>query len=194
MALTPAGSRLLEDARALLAKRTDIITRVRRAVGGETGTLRVGFAASSAFGILPDIVLRFRTRFPELKLEIDDRETLNVGVALVTGELDLVIVRAPVQHEGVTVERLLRERFVLGLPARHPRARRKVVALSSLASEPFVGLGRVTHKNRYRAPRRTCRGAWSSRGVLPYERASSWTSRMLNTSRLSSTRDCRPSQ
>ncbi|NMO15119.1 LysR family transcriptional regulator [Pyxidicoccus fallax] len=138
VALTPAGSHLLEDARALLARRTDIITTVRRVARGETGRLRVGFAASSAFGVLTDLVLRFRKRFPEVKVEIDDREGLHAGVALATGELDLAIVRGPFQHEGVTVERLLIERFVLALPTRHPRARRKVIPLSSLAHEPFV--------------------------------------------------------
>ncbi|MBZ4399014.1 LysR family transcriptional regulator [Myxococcus sp. MISCRS1] len=138
VALTAAGARLLEEARALLARRVDATHAVREAASGESGTLRVGFAASSAFGVLPDIVLRFRTRFPKVKLELDDSETLNVGAALASGELDLAILRAPFRHEGLTVERLLRERFVLALPARHPRARQRVVALSSLAHEPFV--------------------------------------------------------
>jgi DNA-binding transcriptional LysR family regulator len=42
------------------------------------------------------------------------------------------------RYEGVTVERLLRERFILALPASHRRAREKVFALSSLASEAFI--------------------------------------------------------
>ena len=57
VSLTAAGRRFLEDARGLLAKRTEVITTVRRAACGETGVLRVGFGASSAFGILPRIVL-----------------------------------------------------------------------------------------------------------------------------------------
>ncbi|MFP2905621.1 LysR family transcriptional regulator [Pyxidicoccus sp. 3LFB2] len=174
VALTPAGSRLLEDARALLARRADIINTVRQAARGETGTLRVGFSASSAFGVLPDIVLRFRTRFPGVKLEIDDRETVNVGVALVTGELDLAIIRAPFQYEGVTVERLLRERFVLGLPARHPQARHKVVPLASLASEPFVLFPRHSAPGLHDTVTSMCLSAGFSPRVV--QEANSWTS------------------
>ncbi len=174
VALTPAGSQLLEDARALLAKRTDIITRVRQAARGETGTLRVGFAASSAFGVLPDIVLRFRARFPGVKVEIDDREALNVGVALATGELDLAIVRAPFQQEGITVERLLRERFVLALPARHPRARHKVVPLASLAREPFVLFPRHSAPGLHDTVTSMCLSAGFSPHVV--QEANSWPS------------------
>lgn len=174
VALTSAGSRFLDAARELLAKREDVITHVRRAARGETGTLRVGFAASSAFGVLPGIVLRFRARFPGVTLELDDRERLDLGAALNTGELDLAIVRAPFRYEGVTVERLLRERFMLALPARHPRARAKVVALSSLASESFILFPRHEAPGLHDTITGMCVGAGFSPQIL--QEASSWPS------------------
>lgn len=174
VALTPAGSRLLEDARALLARRADVITTVRRTARGESGKLRVGLAASSAFGVLPAVVLRFRARFPDVTLEIEDSESLHVGVALTTGELDLAIVRAPFQHAGVSVERLLRERFVLALPARHPRARQKVVPLASLAGEPFVLFPRHSAPGLHDTMTSMCLAAGFSPRVV--QEASSWPS------------------
>lgn len=174
VALTAAGAQLLEDARLLLARRTDVIHSVQRAASGQAGTLRVGFAASSAFGVLPDIVLRFRTRFPDVKLELDDSESLDVRTALTTGALDVAIIRAPFRHEGLTVERLLRERFVLALPARHPRARQKVVALSSLATEPFVLFPRHSAPGLHDTVTSMCLAAGFSPNIL--QEASSWPS------------------
>ncbi|PTL81584.1 LysR family transcriptional regulator [Vitiosangium sp. GDMCC 1.1324] len=174
VALTPAGARLLEEARELLARRADVVSNVQRAAQGMTGTLRVGFAASSAFGVLPDIVLRFRARFPEVKLELDDREALNVGAALISGELDLAIVRAPFRYEGLTVERLLRERFVLALPARHPRTRQRLVALSSLAGEPFVLFPRRSAPGLHDTVTSMCLAAGFSPNIV--QEASSWPS------------------
>lgn len=174
VALTPAGRCLLDEARALLHRRSDVVGAVRRASLGLTGSLRVGFAASSAFGVLPAIVLRFRGEFPEVKLELDDRETLQVGAALTTGELDLAIVRAPYQHPGVTVERLLRERFVLALPARHPRARQKRVALASLASAPFVLFPRRAAPGLHDLVTSMCLAAGFSPQIV--QEASSWPS------------------
>ncbi|OJT27669.1 LysR family transcriptional regulator [Archangium sp. Cb G35] len=174
VSLTSAGERLLGDARELLAKRREVITTVQRAARGEAGTLRVGFAASSAFGVLPRIVLRFRSRFPEVSLELDDRERLDHGAALLAGELDLAIVRAPFRHEGVTVERLLRERFVLALPVRHPRAREKVITLSSLASEPFILFPRHSAPGLHDTITSMCIGAGFSPRI--HQEAGSWPS------------------
>ncbi|WP_257459542.1 LysR family transcriptional regulator [Archangium lipolyticum] len=50
VALTSAGSRLMEDARELLAKRKDVITAVQRAARGESGTLRISFGAPPSVG------------------------------------------------------------------------------------------------------------------------------------------------
>lgn len=174
VSVTAAGERLLEEARALLARRAEVVTSVQRAADGETGVLRVGFSASSAFGVLPAIVLRFRARFPDVKLELDDSEALHAGAALAAGELDLAIVRAPFRHDGVTVERLLRERFVLALPARHPRARQRVVALASLASEPFVLFPRHSAPGLHDTVTSMCLAAGFSPNIL--QEASSWPS------------------
>lgn len=174
VALTPAGDRLLIEARALLTRRSEVIGQVRRASLGQAGRLRIGFAASSAFGVLPAIVLKFRGRFPGIELELDDRETLPVGPALTTGELDLAIVRAPFQHDGVTVERLLRERFVLALPARHPHARHKRVALASLAGAPFVLFPRRAAPGLHDTVTSMCLAAGFSPRIV--QEASSWPS------------------
>jgi DNA-binding transcriptional LysR family regulator len=174
VALTAAGARLLEEARALLARRTDVVHAVRQAASGEEGTLRVGFAASSAFGVLPDIVSRFRKRFPKVKLELNDSETLEVTAALASGALDLAILRGPLRHEGLTIERLLRERFVLALPARHPRARQQVIALSSLANEPFVLFPRHSAPGLHDLVTSMCLAAGFSPNI--HQEASSWPS------------------
>src|SRR5688500_6921726 len=60
VALTPAGARLLEGARDLLVRRADLKAAARSVARGETGVLRLGFNPSSAFGLLPGIIRRFR--------------------------------------------------------------------------------------------------------------------------------------
>lgn len=136
-ALTPAGAQLLEQARLLLDKRAEVVASVRRVADGDAGVLRLGFAASAAFGLLPTLIRRFREAHPGLVLRVDDRDSLDVGVALVRGDIDVAIVRAPFRHAGVETKPLLSERFVLALPKTHGLARRRLV-LSELAQEPFV--------------------------------------------------------
>jgi DNA-binding transcriptional LysR family regulator len=138
VSLTPAGAQLLERARALFAKRAEAIASVRHVAKGEAGLLRVGFGASSAFGVLPEIIRKFRIRHPQVVLRLDDRESLDIGAALNHGDLDIAILRAPFQYEGIETEPLYQERFILALPQEHPLARRKRIAMAALAGESFI--------------------------------------------------------
>lgn len=174
VALTSAGERFLDDARALLAKRAEVITAARRAAGGEVGVLRVGFGATSAFGVLPDIVRRFRSQLPDVTLQLHERESTEIGAALATGDLDIAIVRGPFKHEGVTAELLVREPLALALPSTHGRAREKAIALSTLAAEPFVLFPRHTAPGLHDAVIRMCVAAGFSPAVV--QEAPSWSS------------------
>lgn len=144
VALTPAGAQLLEHARALLVKRAEAVTSVQRVAEGDTGMLRIGFGASSAFGVLPELIRRFREKYPGIALRMEDRESLDIGHALANGELDVAIVRAPFRYVGVDTESLWRERFMLALPEGHSMAQRRRITLASLANEPFVLFPRET--------------------------------------------------
>jgi len=93
VALTTVGAQVLEGARELLSRRADLRAAVRRAAQGEIGVLRLGFGASSAFGLLPNIVRCFRADFPHVTLQIEDREGLDMGLALEIGDLDLAVDR-----------------------------------------------------------------------------------------------------
>jgi DNA-binding transcriptional LysR family regulator len=172
--LTPAGEQLLEQARALFAKRAEAIAAVRHVAKGEAGLLRVGFGASSAFGVLPDIIRRFRAKHPQVVLRLDDRESLDIGAALSHGDLDIAILRAPFQYEGIETELLFQERFVLALPEEHPLARKKRVALAALAGEPFILFPRSVAPSLHDTIASICIHAGFSPHIV--HEASSWPS------------------
>src|SRR4051794_28777194 len=75
VALTEAGRVLLGHARALLAGRDEAKAAVRRAAAGEAGELKIGFGASSAIGLLPDIVRSYRARRPGIILRLVEFDT-----------------------------------------------------------------------------------------------------------------------
>ncbi|MES2313137.1 MAG: LysR family transcriptional regulator [Pseudomonadota bacterium] len=174
VALTPAGVQLLEQARGLLVKRAEVVASVRRVAEGEAGLLRVGFGASSAFGVLPEIVQRFRAKHPNVVLRLDDREAIDIGAALVNGELDIAIVRAPFQYQGVDVESLLKERFILALPEQHALARKKTIATAALMAEPFIMFPRYIAPSLHDTIASICIAAGFSPNIV--HEASSWPS------------------
>lgn len=172
--LTAAGAQVLEGARELLSRRAELISAVRRAADGESGVLRLGFNASSAFGLLPEIIRRFRHDFPNVRLQIDDRDTPDLGSALATGELDLAIARGPFRHPKAVCEDLLCEPFLLALPASHPLACHDVVAVSDLADQPFVLFPRAAAPGLHDTITSMCLSAGFSPTIA--QEAGSWSS------------------
>lgn len=138
VALTGAGVELLTLARDLIERRDRIVDHVRQTAYGQAGTLRLGFSASSAIGLLSKIVKRFREEVPSAVLELDDRDGVDVGAAIRRGEIDVAIVRAPFDAPDLEVELIYEEPFVVVMPADHPLATLESVRPEDLSGNPFV--------------------------------------------------------
>ncbi|KUJ64686.1 hypothetical protein ACZ90_59280 [Streptomyces albus subsp. albus] len=124
VALTAAGEELLAVARRLLEQAADGLEAARRAGRGETGTLRVGFAASLALTVLPGVIRAYRERHPGVRLEIRELTTAPQLAALREGTLDAGFIRE-LPDDGaaeLTAEVVAREPFVAVLPTGHPLA------------------------------------------------------------------------
>lgn len=174
VALTAAGAQVLEGARELLARRAELQNAVRLASLGETGVLRLGFNPSSAFGLLPDIIRRFRDELPGVTLQIDDRDGLDVSSALATGDVDLSIVRGPFQHPMGVCESLLREPLMLVLSVSHLLAGKKRVVLADLTDQSFILFPRASAPGLHDTITSMCLGAGFSPNIV--HEARSWSS------------------
>lgn len=136
--LTPAGQAFLEDAKAVLARVDSAVARAARIGRGDEGRLRVGFASSTAFDVLPIVVRRFRERYPEVTLELTELLGQEQAEALRARRIDVGLSVQPEPAEGLRIEELAWVPVVVALPATHPLASRRGVALTELAHEPFV--------------------------------------------------------
>ena len=138
VALTSAGAELLVHARDLIERRDRIVDHVRKTANGHAGTLRLGFSASSAIGLLSKIVKRFREEVPGAVLELDDRDNVDVSATIRRGEIDVAVVRAPFEAPDLKVELFHEEPFVVVMPADHPLAEHASVRPIDLAGNSFV--------------------------------------------------------
>ncbi len=138
VALTSAGMDLRTRAIDLIERRDRLVDHVRRTANGDAGTLRLGFAASSAVGRLSKIVRRFREEVPGVTLELDDRDGIDVSAAIRRCEIDIAIVRYPFEAPDLDVVLIHEEPFIAVMPANHPLASCATVCLADLAGNPFV--------------------------------------------------------
>lgn len=141
--LTAAGEELLERARHTLRKIETDVEATRRIGRGEAGSLTVGFIGSGMLTALPKMLGRYRRQYPEVDLQLREFHTSGLVDALLNGSVDIGFMRDAGVVDGLHVETLLAEPFVVVLPRRHPLANEKTVAVKSLQSEPFVLFSRA---------------------------------------------------
>ena len=120
--LTAPGAEIVRVARAILAEVDDIHAIAQRAADPESATIRMGFFPTLAPYLLPQIVPALHERFPKLELLLSEEKTDVVLDRLRRGELDAAAVALPVRDDGLVVEPLFDEDFVLALPIEHPLA------------------------------------------------------------------------
>jgi DNA-binding transcriptional LysR family regulator len=136
--LTAAGEELLERARHTLKKIDADLSAVRRAGRGEAGTLTVGFVGSAMLTALPKLLGRYRRQFPQVDLQLRELYTAGLIDALLNGTVDVGFMRDAGPIDGLHIETLMAEPFVVVLPRKHPLAEEKSVPVKSLQHEPFV--------------------------------------------------------
>ena len=138
VALTQAGEALLERCRYLLRRLEEDLETVRRVGRGEIGTLTVGFIGSAMLTVLPTLIGNYRKLFTKVDLRLRELTTSSLVDAIRQGIVDLGFLRDAGPTEGLMVEKVLEERFVVALAKRHPLASQQKISLIELKGEPLI--------------------------------------------------------
>ncbi|ASR37195.1 LysR family transcriptional regulator [Prauserella marina] len=153
------GVRLTETGRLLAGEAAELMARVERVEAGlaahrgaVAGRLDVAAFATAARGLFPGVLRELRSRYPELRVSLTEREPHEAIPALVRSQLDLVVVQDWVGDalsvpKGLSRVPLLHDRLDVALPAGHPLAGRDTVGLGELADEEWIAWseGEICH-------------------------------------------------
>jgi len=141
VALTLTGAAFLLEARDLLARAENLISKTRRSAP-DTAEVRIGITTVVDASLFTWLQPAVRLRGPNITL-IEKRQISQRCVAdLRRGVLDLAIIGLPSLTTGLTVDVLGVDPLVAALPAHHRLARRKVVALAELNEDPLFWFSR----------------------------------------------------
>ena len=138
--LTAAGRLFLEGARAALSDLEEVTRQVRRIGRAEVGRLAVGFVGSQSHEWLPQVLRRFRQKYPGVDVTLTETMPSQQLETLLTHQLDVGIIgvvdgKAP---PGIQIECIAEERPIVAVPSDHPLAQKEFVRLKELKSEPFI--------------------------------------------------------
>jgi len=137
--LTAAGSAFLAEARRMLGLADSAGEQARRIQAGSAGTVRIGFTATAAFGVLAPLLNVVGDAHPDIDLDLYEMVTKEQIAGLLRGELDLGLARPPFDTTTFASRLLHREALLLAAPAGHPLARlQRPVVPDDLANVPLI--------------------------------------------------------
>lgn len=137
VALTDAGMVLLHEARMLVNQTLFTMDAVRRAQSGEYGLVRVGIASGLGKKI-KHVLVKHARQFPDVDVRCKDILSTRQNDALAERQIDVGLLRPPVDRQRLVSELLFDEQFLVFLSKRHPLARRRKLNLKQLASETLL--------------------------------------------------------
>lgn len=140
VSLTEAGRLLLKHSEAIAARVAAAQADLTALAEGQAGTLRVGVFQSVGQRILPEVMRRFLAAWPQVDVALtesaDDTELLGL---VERGELDLTFADLPLTDGPFEHVELLRDPYVLVVPAGSPLTERAAPTWRELAELDLIG-------------------------------------------------------
>ena len=138
--LTPAGERLRAEIDPAYAQLLDVLERFARAREALAGVVRLGVTYPAAAS--PDLLRAidaFEARHPESSVEILELPFRDRLRPLRRGEIDLMVLRLPVEQPDIEVGPVVRlEARVLAVARDHPLAARESISIEEVAEHCVV--------------------------------------------------------
>ncbi|RST14641.1 LysR family transcriptional regulator [Streptomyces sp. WAC05374] len=138
--LTSAGTAFLAAARECLAAADRAVADASAAAGVVRGRLAVGVLVTTAAVDVPELLARYRARYPDVRVLLRAGGSDELAAAIRDGDLDIAFLGLPEGERPAGVETLVLDddAHVLVVPAGHRLAGASRVALAEVAGETFV--------------------------------------------------------
>lgn len=133
--LTAFGEEVIAHARAAVAASVAITDLAARRGGAARGTIKLAAPPTVCQGLLPDLLARWESEFPHVRVRVFEGEDDEVAEWLANGTVDAAVVVDPQPGHGVLVGE---DAFHVLLRTDHPLAGVAEAHVADLADDPFL--------------------------------------------------------
>lgn len=139
VALTEAGQEFVIAAREIVARADRLEATFRERTQQQGAVLRIGVIDSAAAGLMPQLLPRLKEALPDVAFEMKEQKTIRLLPRILTGSLDVAIVRPPdVPDARLEFRHLFSESLVVAMPEDHALADKPVLRVQDMVDEPLI--------------------------------------------------------
>lgn len=138
---TPLGAQIVAQAERVLEQTAVIKEIAKQNKDPLSGPFRLGIIYTIGPYLLPTLVKTMIDKVPQMPLVLQENFTVKLMELLRQGELDAAIMALPLPDQGMMVQALYDEPFVVAMPKDHAWAERASVSAAELKSETMLLLG-----------------------------------------------------
>ena len=138
VALTDAGLLLVPHARRVIAAIENSKQALEELQGLERGSLRIGASTTPGMYLIPQIIARFKERYPKIEVHLGIKDTKQVEEGVIRNEFDFGFVGGHLVGDEVDARPWLIDQLVLIVAPTHPLAKKKSTKAQDLRKAKFI--------------------------------------------------------
>ncbi len=139
--LTPTGAQLLPIMRGVITQADHLPSLARSLLRGDRGLLRLSFVSTADYSVLPELLRRYRSQFPEVRIELLEATGDRQIEGIISEEIDAgIVIRVdePVFPSTLEYLPLQRENLVLAVSEDEALDVTGPVELARYADRPLI--------------------------------------------------------
>ena len=137
---TAAGDALVRHARLILGQVEQMRGELRNYAKGLKGQIRLLSNTAALAGFLPREIGRFLADHPDLSIDVRERPSAEIALALADGRADLGVVADITDLTALQTHAITRDQLVIVAGKKHRFKRKPPLTFAAIVDEPFIGL------------------------------------------------------
>jgi DNA-binding transcriptional LysR family regulator len=137
---TAAGDALIRHARLILFQVEQMRGELRSYGTGFRGRIRLLCNTAAMVAYLPPRLCRFLIMHPDLSIDLEERPSVEIALAIAEGRADLGVAADIADLGALQTRPLVEDRLFVLASTNHRIAGKQSVAFADIVSEPFVGV------------------------------------------------------
>ena len=136
--LTEAGTIIYDYARRIISLRDQARQEIEELRELQKGRVRIGANESTSLYLLPDVILKFRAQYPQIKVEIRRQQSERLPREVIDRSVDFALMANEPADRDLSAFPVLRDKLALIMSPENSLAERARVSITELGEAQFL--------------------------------------------------------